>query len=147
MKPTEQTLLDITRVLQQIVGHFPATDDASVFTDIHLRVSADSGEVVAMDDEEHELTRTTIEQWMDYAEDDFYAMAAAILRRQASKMNSDIDAMGIIKPFSIILEDEEGAVMEDIYLADDDTVIISGELMQDLETDLDSFLANLMKEE
>ena len=51
-----------------------------------------------------------------------------------------------MKPFSFVLEDDDRNTVADLYLADDDTVIIGDDLMKDLDSDLDSFFDNLMKE-
>ena len=58
-----------------------------------------------------------------------------------------IDGMGILKPFSFVLENDEKEILAELYLADDDTVIISGELMEGLDQDLDNFLEKLMEDE
>ena len=60
MKPTEQTLQQISRALKKIAQKFPPHDEPSLLTDIHLRVSQDSGELVAFDDEDQEITRCVI---------------------------------------------------------------------------------------
>ena len=51
-----------------------------------------------------------------------------------------------MKPFSLVLEDDDKEPVGELYLADDDTVIIGGDLMKNLDADLDSFLDNLLKE-
>ena len=55
--------------------------------------------------------------------------------------------MNILKPFSFVLENDEQENIAELYVADDDTVIIGGDLMNDLDKDLDSFLADLLKDE
>ena len=57
-----------------------------------------------------------------------------------------IDNMGILKPFSIVLQNEEKEDLSELYLADDDTIIIGRDLMEGLNEDLDSFLTDLLKE-
>ena len=54
--------------------------------------------------------------------------------------------MGMFKPFSIVLQNEEKEDLSELYLADDDTIIIGGDLMEGLNEDLDSFLTDLLKE-
>jgi hypothetical protein len=44
------------------------------------------------------------------------------------------------------LEDEDHENVEELYLVDDDIVIIDEELMKDLDSDLDNFLNNLLKD-
>ena len=54
--------------------------------------------------------------------------------------------MGILKPYSLVLEDDDKEHVGELYVADDDTVIIDSELMAGLDKDLDDFFENLLKE-
>lgn len=147
MKPTDQTLQQVERAIRKITEKFPHDDDTSVITDIHIRVSQDSGELMAYNDDDEEITRCLVEQWIDNKDDNFYHEIAATLREQLRKMHDAVDDMGILKPFSFVLEDDEGENIAELYVADDDTIIVGGDLMQGLDQDLDNFLDNLMKEE
>ena len=51
-----------------------------------------------------------------------------------------------MKPFSFILEDDEKNNIAELYLVDDDLVMIGGNLMQGLDEDLDNFLQNILKQ-
>jgi hypothetical protein len=44
------------------------------------------------------------------------------------------------------MENDDQETIAELYVADDDTVIIGGDIMEDLDQDLDDFFANLMKE-
>ena len=55
--------------------------------------------------------------------------------------------MSILHPFSFVLMDEDGETMSDIYIVDDDTVILDTELLAGLDKELDDFLANLLNED
>ena len=52
MKPSEQTTQQIERFLKKIELKFPANEDTSLVTDVHIKVSQDSGEMVAFDDDD-----------------------------------------------------------------------------------------------
>lgn len=52
----------------------------------------------------------------------------------------------MLKPYSFVLEDDESEDIAELYIADDDTVIVDTELMPHLSEDLDEFFENLMKE-
>ena len=54
--------------------------------------------------------------------------------------------MSILQPYSFVLEDEDKEPVEELYLVDNDTVIIDSDMMQDLDKDLDAFLEKLLKE-
>ena len=45
-----------------------------------------------------------------------------------------------------MLEDEDKEHIGELYLADDDTIIVGGDLMENLDNDLDNFLNDLLKE-
>jgi hypothetical protein len=44
-----------------------------------------------------------------------------------------------------VLEDDDREAVAELYVVDDDTVIIDTELMKDLDKDLDDFFENLLK--
>ncbi len=146
MQLTEQITQQVERFFTKVSHKFPATEEPSVFTDIHVRVTQDGGELLAFDDDEQEITRCVVDQWIDNKDEDFYPEVARILRELLRKNSSMIDAMGILKPFSIVLEDEDKEHLGELYLADDDTIIVGGDLMEGLNDDLDAFLDGLLKE-
>ena len=145
MKPTEQTLQQIERAIRKVADKFPASEEATLLTDIHLRVTQETGELVAFDDDDKEITRCVVEEWIDNKDDDFYASVTTIIRSELQRMQKTVEAMSILKPYSFVLEDDDRENIAELYMVDDDTVIIDEELMKGLEEDLDDFLTQLMK--
>ena len=125
---------------------FPSNEEATILTDIHIRVTQDTGELVAFDDDDNEITRCIVEQWIDNKDDSFYDDAANTLRSVLTKHKEKVEQMSILKPYSFVLEDDDRENLCELYLVDDDTVIIDEELMKGLDKDLDDFFAQLMKE-
>ncbi len=147
MEIKEQTIQQIERFLKKIAQKFPASEEeTTVLTDIHVRVSQDSGELLAFDDEDHEITRCVVEQWIDNKDENFYDEVAKILRDILRRNAQMADNLGILKPYSFVLEDDDKENLGELYLADDDTIIVGGDLMESLDHDLDSFLENLLKD-
>ncbi|MBR1546955.1 MAG: hypothetical protein IJ633_09240 [Prevotella sp.] len=146
MKATDQTLQQIARAIRKVADKFPANEEAGVLTDIHLRVTQETGELVAFDDDDKEITRCVVEQWIDNKEDDFYQDVATVLRAELGKQKETIEQMAILKPYSFVLEDDDHEHIAELYLVDNDTAIIDQELMAGLDKDLDSFLENLLKD-
>jgi hypothetical protein len=146
MKATEQTLQQAERAIRKTIEKFPSTEEATLLTDIHLRVSQDTGELMSFDDDDNEITRCVVEQWIDNKDDNFYQEVAATLRTILLKQKEKIEQMSILKPFSFVLEDDDKETIEDLYLVDDDTAILHEELMADLDKDLDDFLDKLLKD-
>lgn len=145
----EQTIQQVERFIRKVAQKFPAQfseEDNTVLTDIHVRVSQDSGELLAFDDEDNEITRCVVEQWIDNKDENFYDEVAKTLRDVMRKNSETIDNLGILKPYSFVLEDDDKENLGELYLADDDTIIVGGDLMENLDSDLDSFLDDLLKE-
>lgn len=146
----EQTIQQVERFIRKVAQKFPAQpsdEDNTVLTDIHVRVSQDSGELLAFDDEDNEITRCVVEQWIDNKDENFYDEVAKTLRDIMHKNSETIDNLGILKPYSFVLEDDDKENLGELYLADDDTIIVGGDLMENLDSDLDNFLDDLLKEE
>ena len=146
MEKNQQTIQQVDRAIDKIIAKFPQNDETVVFTDIHLKVTQDSGEILAYDDDDHEVNRCVVDEWIDNKDDNFYQQVAAIIRQRLQAHNEKIDLMGIAKPFSFVLEDDDREPVAELYMADDETIIIGGDLMGDLDKDLDNFFSNLMKE-
>jgi len=132
--------------IQQIERALPTTNEPSIITDVHLFVSQESGDFIAYDDNDREITRCVVEEWIDNKDEKFYHHITPLLRDVLRANQATIDNMGILKPFSIVLQNEEKEDLSELYLADDDTIIIGGDLMEGLNEDLDSFLTDLLKE-
>ncbi len=146
MKPTEQTIQQVERVLRKVTEKFPKTKEADLLTDIHLRVTQETGELVVYDDDDKEITRCVVEQWIDNKEDDFYKDVATALTNMLKKHKKQLEQMAILRPFSFVLENEDREHLAELFLVDDDTVILDEELMKGMDKDLDDFLAKLLKD-
>ncbi|MBO7579220.1 MAG: hypothetical protein J6T43_09590 [Prevotella sp.] len=145
MQVTEQTTQQIERSIKKIAQKLPANEETSLLTDIHLLVSQDSGELIAYDDNDQEITRCVVEQWIDNKDESFYDEVTAILRKELHQMHEVVDNLGIMKPYSFVLENDDREAVAELYVADDDTIILGGDLMEGLDQDLDSFFDSLMK--
>lgn len=142
----EQTQQQIERFLRKLAQKFPNIDEPSFMTDLHLRVSPESGDLMAFDDNGTEITRCVIDEWIESKNADFEENATNILRQELLRLKESIDNLGIMKPYSFVLENEDGENIGELYLADDDTIIIGGDLMPGLNEELDDFLNDLIKD-
>jgi hypothetical protein len=145
MKTTEQTIQQIERALRKTAEKYPPSEEASQMTDIHVRVAQDSGELLTFDDDDHELTRCVVEQWIDNKDDDFYETVATVLRRCIEKQKTVLENLSILKPYSFVLEDDDCETVQELYVVDDDIALIDPVSMESLDGDLDEFLENLLK--
>ena len=147
MKATEQTLQQIERCIRRTAEKIPANPDTSLMTDIHVQVIQDSGEVITYNDNDVEIARGVVEQWIGNTDDNFYTAIPPIIRKCIDNQKALVDNMGIMKPYTFVLENDEKEPVEELYIVDDDLVILDTDMMmQDLDKDLDDFLDNLLKD-
>ena len=138
----------IQRALRHAAERFPQGSEP-VLTDIVVRVFPQSGEVKFYDDDDRELMRIVIEEWIHGSRDEeFYQKVTPIIQRAISEVRSEvIDPMSILRPFSFVMQDEDGETLTDLYIVDDEeTVIISGNLLEGVDKELDDFFKDLMKD-
>ena len=145
MKTTEETILQLERFIKKIVQKFPVVDEPTVMTDIHLSLSQDTGELLAFDDNDDEITRCVVNDWIDSKEPDFYDGAADVVRTVIRRLHDRVDNMCILKPYSFVLENDDREHVSELYLVDSDIKIIGGDLMKGLDEDLDKFLDDLLR--
>lgn len=145
MEANETTVLQLERFIKKIVQKFPYTEEPVIMTDIHLVLSQDTGELLAFDDNDNEITRCVVEEWINSKEDGFYDIVAGIIRGVLTRLSGQTDKMGLLKPYSFILENDEREHCAELYIVDSEIKIIGGDLMDGLEEDLNKFLDNLLK--
>ena len=121
MKLSAQSHASIASSLREAVDKYIADGERTVVTDIHLQPKQDSGELVIFNDDDEELSRTIIEEWVDYSEDDFYTIVERILRGEinALKDTGVLDKLAIMKPYSFVLVDEDRETVTELLLIDD----------------------------
>lgn len=114
-----------------------------------MRVFPHSGEVRFYDDDDRELMRIVIEEWIHGSRDEeFYQKVTPILRQAIGEVRQEVvEPMSVLRPFTFVMQDEDGETLTDLYIVDDqETVIISSNLLEDVDQDLDNFFNDLMKE-
>ena len=146
MNISEQTLQQIDRAIRKVSEKFPSTEEATMMTDIHIRVTQDTGELTVYNDDDEEITRCIVEQWINNSDDNFYEEITPVLRKSIEKNKTIVEGMSILKPFSLVLENDDKESVAELYLVDDELVIIDPDLMSDLDDDLNAFLENLLKD-
>ena len=71
-----------------------------------------------------------------------------ILRRCIEEMRSSSEEMSILKPFSVVLIDEDHETLQDLVLIDnEETLVLDNKMIDGLTDDLDDFLKHLLEED
>ncbi|MCI6294509.1 MAG: hypothetical protein MR605_01960 [Bacteroidales bacterium] len=147
MTANEQTFQQIERALRKAASKFLPQTDCLPLTDIYLQVKQESGELLVFDDDDHELTRCVVEEWIGNRDERFYDEVQPILITALTRLKEVTEHVAVLKPYSYVLMGEDHETIADLYLVDDDTMMLSGDLMQGLEEDLEHFWQQLCAED
>lgn len=147
MDISEQSYAAITSVLREAVSKYAGGEKDSAVTDIHVQPNPESGELIVFDDDDKELARTVIDEWVEYDSENFYKAVTPVLRKilTALKDGGTFDGLSLMTPFSFVLVDDEKETVAELLLIDDDTILLDGELLKGLDEELDSFLKELLE--
>ena len=147
MTANEQTYQQIERALRKAASKFLPQTDCLPLTDIYLQVKQESGELLVFDDDDHELTRCVVEEWIGNSDEHFYDEVQPILITALTRLKEVTEHVAVLKPYSYVLMGEDHETIADLYLVDDETLLVSGDLMQGLEEDLEHFWQQLCAED
>ncbi len=147
MKLSAQSQTLIESAIKEALVQFAGDDEQTIVTDIHLLPKQDSGELCIFNDDEEELAKVIIEEWIEYNNEDFYQNIERVLRSILNKLKEEglFEHLTLLKPYSIVLVDEEKESITDILLMDDDQMLVNDELLKGLDKELDEFLKNLLE--
>lgn len=149
MKISDKSRVAITDALKEALCRYVSGTGGTVVTDIHLLPSPDSGELLIFNDDDEELSRVIVDEWVESESDDFYKEVEPILRSVLAGLKDTgmLDKLSLMKPFSFVLVDDEKETVSELLLIDDeDTLLLSDELLKGLDEELDDFLKKLLEE-
>ena len=146
MTASEQTYQQIERALRKAASKFDPQAECMPLSDIYLQVRQEGGELRIYDDDDNELTRCVVEEWINNHDEDFYSAVQPILRECIKRIKDVTENVAILKPYSYVLIGEDHETIAELHLVDDDTILISGDLMKGLGNDLDNFWNKLSAE-
>jgi hypothetical protein len=98
-----------------------------------------------MDDDDNSLARVHIIEWEGEHNEEVYEKE---LRSILTEMHNDgqFDSLNIAKPYSFVLTDEDQQSIVDLLIVDDDTIILSEDLLKGFDEEMDEFLKKLLEE-
>ena len=146
MTANEQTYQQIERALRKAASKFSPDAETKPLTDLYIQVKQESGELKIYDDDDSELTRCVVEEWIGNTDENFYSAVRPIIIKSIKSIKDITENVAILKPYSYVLMDDDYETIDELYLVDDDTILISGKLMEGLDDDLETFWEKLSKE-
>ena len=147
MKLSQSSLTLLENAIQKATESYRNSCEQTIVTDFHLQANPNSGELVIYNDDDKELTRTTIEEWTAYDGENFNDEVERLLSTLLNEMKSKgtFDEVTVLKPYSFVLVDDEKETLAELLLMDDDTLLVNDELLKGLDEELDEFLRKLLE--
>lgn len=140
------TIQQLQRALRKAASKFPLETENFPMTDIILQVKQEGGELLIFDDNEEELTRCVVEEWIGDTSEDFYERIQPVLKEAILDIKEEMDSLNVLKPYSFVLFDDDNSAVANLYLVDDDLIQLDGDLLPGLDEDLEVFWEALSKE-
>lgn len=144
MSLSKETESRLQECIQKMTKKFITAEETTI-TDFHIEVSGEQGELTILDDENNSLARVHINEWEGVHDEELFEKE---LRSILGRMHTDkaFDNMNIAKPFSFVLADEDGQSIVDLLIIDDDTIMLSEDLLEGFDEEMNDFLKKLLEE-
>ena len=148
MNVSEKTRAAISSSIREALCRYVSEDENTVVTDIHLQPKQDSGELLIFNDDDEELARTIIDEWVECDSENFIAEVEPLLRSEIVALSDQgyFEKLSLMKPYSFVLVDDDKETVAELMLVDDeDTLLLNDELLKGLDEELDAFLKELLE--
>lgn len=144
MPLSTQTQESLKNAIKEMARGFITAEETKV-TDFHICVNGESGTLIIYDDDDNTLARVHIKEWEGCNDEAVYEKE---LRNTLGKMQEEgiFDSINIVKPYSFVLVDEEKEAIVDLLYIDDDTLILSEDLLEGFDEEMNEFLKHLLED-
>ena len=144
MSLSRETKEMLQNAIAKMVSKYISAEESNV-TDFHIRVNGENGGLTVFDDDDALIARVHIKEWEGEHNEEVYEKE---LQSLLTKMHREgaFDSLNIVKPYSFVLTDEDGQSIVDLLIIDDDTLILSADLLEGFDEEMNSFLKKLLEE-
>ncbi|MBO7239170.1 MAG: hypothetical protein J6V23_01650 [Bacteroidaceae bacterium] len=144
MSLSRETQEKLQSAITKMANKYISAEESKV-TDFHIRVNGENGELTILDDDDNTLARVHIKEWEGEHNEEVYEKE---LQNELTKMHRQgaFDSLNIVKPYSFVLTDEDGQSIVDLLIIDDDTLILSADLLEGFDEEMNEFLKKLLEE-
>lgn len=144
MSLSTQTQESLKSAIKEMVRGYITAEETTV-TDFHLCVSGETGMLTIYDDDDKIIARVHIKEWENIHDEKIYEKE---LRHELGKMQEEgiFDSINIAKPYSFVLIDEDKEAIVDLLYVDDDTLILSEDLLEGFDEEMNDFLKHLLED-
>ena len=144
MSLSRETHDRLQEAIKNMAKEFITAEETKV-TDFHIYVDGNKGDVTIMDDDDNSLARVHILEWEGEHNEEVFEKE---LRNLLAEMHKEgcFDSLNIAKPYSFVLTDDDRQSIVDLLIIDDDTIILSEDLLKGFDEEMDEFLKKLLEE-
>ena len=144
MTLSTQTQESLKNAIKEMAKNFITAEETTV-TDFHIFVNGENGDLTIYNDDDKPLARVHIKEWENSNDEKLFEK---VLRGELSKMQEEgvFDSINIVKPYSFVLVDEEKEAIVDLLYIDDDTLILSEDLLKGFDEEMNDFLKHLLED-
>lgn len=121
------------------------TAEETTVTDFHVYIDGNNGDVSIMDDDDNNLARVHILEWEGVHDEELFEKELRAVLGEMHK-NGNFDNLNIAKPYSFVLTDEDHQSIVDLLIVDDDTIILSDDLLKGFDEEMNEFLKHLLED-
>ena len=148
MKLNKTSYASIAPVIQAALKKYASMEGKSVVTDIYLQPQMQTGELAVYNDDDELLASAAIQGWDDVQPEEFLSGCELALKKVLNQLFSEgvFASLPIMKPYSFVMVDAQKETLAELLMVDDEeTMLLSGELLQGLDDELNTFLKDLLE--
>ena len=144
MSLSRETHDKLQNAIVKMTKEFITAEETKV-TDFHIFVDGNKGDVIIMDDDDRSLARVHILEWEGEHDEEVFEKE---LRSLLAEMHEGglFDNLNVAKPYSFVLTDDDHQSIVDLLIIDDDTIILSEDLLKGFDEEMNAFLKELLEE-
>ena len=147
MSLSKQSTSNLREAIVQMTKRFTTTEE-TIVTDFHFQLNTESGNLSIFDDDDNTLATAHIAEWEKFHQEDCYEVIENELRKVLNEIQKEgvLDNMNVPKPYSCLLVDDDKETIVDLLYVDDETYIITNDLLEGFDKEMDEFLRHLLEE-
>ncbi len=148
----EPLLQTLEYAIRKSLEKLRTRESSAAIVDLYIQPNPESGDVTILDDEDNILTKVPVPEWEEQADtvdsEKILAESADLLRALVKKMQEEglFDTVNILKPFSVLMVDEEMEVLSELLTIDEEQLMLNDEFLKHMDEELDGFYKQLMSD-
>lgn len=148
MKLSAESRSSVVKAVKEAMSRYLSDPNQGLVTDIYLQALQETGELVIYNDDEEELSRTVVSDWVGCTPEAYNDFVELSLKQILESLRKEhfFEKVNLLKPYSLVLVDDEKETVSELMLIDEDeTMFLSDELLKGLDEELNSFLKELLE--